>query len=124
MPENDFSDLARVDPGFQVGEAQPHDPLKGDARDARCLHGLDHSIGLGDVQEEEPYHEDHETHEEVNGLNTETAEHAEVARATYGRRSRPLSDGDNGRRNHKRSIAVVCVAAPLAPSRPASGPVA
>ncbi|PYR16570.1 MAG: hypothetical protein DMF95_18450 [Acidobacteria bacterium] len=28
------------------------------------------------------------------------------------------------RRNHKRSIAVVCVAAPLASSQPASGPVA
>jgi len=49
MQENDFSDLACVDPGFQVGEAQPHDPLKGDARDARRLHGLDHSIGLADV---------------------------------------------------------------------------
>ena len=57
-------------------------------------------------------------------MNGETAEYAEIARATCGRRSRPLSDDDNGVAITNVAIAVVCVAAPLAPSRPASGPVA
>jgi hypothetical protein len=49
VQKHDLADLALVDPGFQIGEAQPHHSLKRETRDARRLHRVDHAIRLCDV---------------------------------------------------------------------------